>query len=86
MKPFKQVRAPPAHVKEKAFPKQVTQTGDVKRYVELKFDVDETIFTANVKAEMRKAKVLVIASSDFLNTSTSLFWPDVIMLAGTDMD
>ena len=35
---------------------------------------------------MRKAKVLVVASSDFVHTSKSLFWPDVIILAGTVLD
>ena len=35
---------------------------------------------------MRKAKILVIATSVFVHTSKFLFWPDVVMLAGTDMD
>ena len=86
MKIFKQVRAPPAHVKKRAHPKQVTQEIDVERYCELRFRIDETIFAVYDNAEMRKAKILVIASSDFVNTSRSLFWPDVIMLAGTDLD
>ena len=32
MKIFKQIRAPPVHVKYRAYPKQVTQEGDVQRY------------------------------------------------------
>ena len=35
---------------------------------------------------MRKAKIMVVASSDFVYTSKSLFWPDVIMLAAVDLD
>ena len=35
---------------------------------------------------MRKAKLLVVASSDFVHTSKSLFWSDVIILAGTVLD
>ena len=35
---------------------------------------------------MRKAKILVVANSDFVHTSKSLFWPDVIMLSATDLD
>ena len=73
MKKFKQVRAPPAHVKENAYPKQVTQEGDAERYAELRFRIDETIFAAYAKAAMRTAKKLVSGSWDFLNTSKSLF-------------
>ena len=86
MKMFKQVRVPPAHVKERAYPKTVTQGGGVERYGELNFRIDETIFVAFDKAELRKAKILVISSSNFVHTSMSLFWPDVIMLAKTDLD
>ena len=85
-KMFKQVRAPPDHVKERACPKTVTQGVDTERYSELKFRTDETVFAAYDKAEMRRAKILVIASTDFLHTSKSLFWPDVLMLTGTDLD
>ena len=35
---------------------------------------------------MRKAKILVVANSDFVHTSKSLFWADVIMLAAIDLD
>ena len=47
---------------------------------------DETIFAAYDKAEMRKAKIMIVANSDFVHTSKSLFWPDVIMLAAVDLD
>ena len=86
VKMFKQMRAPPAHVKERACPKSVTQKGDVERYGELKFRIDETIVAAYDKEEMRRTKILVVASSDFVHTSKSLFWPDVIMIARTDLD
>ena len=47
VKMFKQVRAPPSHVKERAYPKQVTQEGDVQRYGGVKMiRKDETIFAA----------------------------------------
>ena len=83
---FKQVRAPPAHVKERAYPKQVKQEGDLEQYAYFKFQIDETIFAAHDKAEMRKTKVLVFASLVFVNTSKSLFWPDEIILGETDLD
>ena len=81
---LKQVRAFPPRLKERAYPKQVTQEGDAERYGGVKFQIDETIFAAYDKAEMRKAKVLVIASSDFVNNS--LLCPDVIMFAGNGLD
>ena len=63
------------------------QEGDVQRYGGLKaIKKDETIFAAYDKAEMRKAKIMIVASSDFVNTCKSLFWPDVIMLAAVDLD
>ena len=39
VKMFKQVRAPPAHVRERAYPKLVAQETDVDRYVDLKFKI-----------------------------------------------
>ena len=87
VKMFRQVKAPPGHVKERAYPKQVNQEGDVQRYGGLKaMKKDETIFAAYDKAEMRKAKIMIVANSDFVYTSKSLFWPDVIMLAAVDLD
>ena len=87
VKMFRQVKAPPGHVKERSYPKQVNQEGAVQRYGGLKaIKKDETIFAAYDKAEMRKAKIMIAASSDFVYTSKSLFWPDVIMLAAVDLD
>ena len=87
MKMFKQIRAPPYHVKERACPKQVAQEADVQIYGGMKmFRKDETIFAAYDKVEIRKAKILIVANSDFVYTSKSLFWPDVIMLAAVDVD
>ena len=43
----RQVKAPPGHVKERAYPKQLNQGGDVQRYGGLKaIKKDETIFAA----------------------------------------
>ena len=83
---FKQVRAHPCHVKERAFPKQVTQDGDVERYGGIKIRKDDTILDAFDKVEMRKAKILITANSDFAHTSESLLWPDVVMLAAVDLE
>ena len=87
LKMFRQVKAPPGHVKEKAYPKQLNQEGDVQRYGGLKaIKKVETVFDAYDKVELRKAKIMIVASSDFVYTSKSLFWPDVIMFAAVDLD
>ena len=58
VKMFRQIRAPPGHVKERAYPKQLAQEGDVQRFGGLKtIRKEETIFAAYDKAEMRKAKI-----------------------------
>ena len=70
---FNQVQAPPAHVKERAYPKTITQGGDAERYGEIKFRIDETIFAAYDKAELRKAMILMIESSEFVHTLSLCF-------------
>ena len=87
VKMFRQVSSPPGHVRERIYPKLVNQDDDVQRYGGLKaIKKDETIFAAYDKAEMRKAKIMIVANSEFVYTSKSLFWPDVIMLAAVDLD
>ena len=87
VKMCKQVTAPPGHVKERIYPKLVNQDGDVQRYGGLKaIKKDETIFAAYDKAEIRKAKIMIVANSEFVHAFKSLFWPDVIMLAAVDLD
>ena len=87
VKMFRQVSSPPGHVKDRIYPKLVNQDGDAQRYGGLKaIKKDETIFAAYDKAEMRKAKIMIVANSEFVYTSKSLFWPDVIMLAAVDLD
>ena len=87
VKIFRQLTTPPGHLKERVYPKLVNQDGDAQRYGGLKaIKKDETIFAAYDKAEMRKAKNMVVANSEFVHTSKSLFWPDVIMLAAVYLD
>ena len=87
VKIFRQLTTPPGHLKERVYPKLVNQDGDAQRYGGLTaIKKDETIFAAYDKAEMRKAKIMVVANSEFVYTSKSLFWPDVIMLAAVDLD
>ena len=87
VKIFRQLTPPPGHVKERVYPKLVNQDGDAQRYGGLTaIKKDESIFASYDKAEMRKAKIMVVANSEFVYTSKSLFWPDVIMLAAVDLD
>ena len=87
VKMFRQVSSPQGLVKERIYPKLVNQDGDVQRYGGLKaIKKDETIFAAYDKAEWRKAKIMIVANSEFVYTSKSLFWPDVIMLAAVNLD
>ena len=77
VKIFRQLTTTPGHVKERVYPKLVNQDGDAQRYGGLiAIKKDETIFAAYDKAEMRKAKIMVVADSEFVYTSRSLFWPD----------
>ena len=87
VKMFRQLRTPPGHVKERIYPKLVSQVGDVQRYGGLKaIKKDETHFAAYDKAEIRKAKIMIVANSEFVYTSKSLFWPDFIVMAAVDLD
>ena len=87
VKMFRQLKTPPDHVKERVYPKHVNEEGDAQRYGELKaIKNDETIFTAYDNAELRKAKIMIVANSEFVHTSKSLFSPDAIKLAAVDLD
>ena len=70
VKIFRQVKTTPGHVKKRAYPKKVNQEGDLPRYAVLKaIRKDETTFAAYDNTAMRKAKIMVVASSDFVYTS-----------------
>ena len=70
LKMFRQLKTPPVHVKERVYPKQVNQEGDVQRYGGLKaLKKYETIFASYDKAEMRKAKIMIVTNSDFIPQS-----------------
>ena len=72
VKMSRQVKAPPGHVKERAYPKQVNQEVEVQKYGGLKaIKKDETILAAYDKAEMRKAMIMIVANSDFVHTLPS---------------
>ena len=66
VKMFRQLKTPPGHVKESVYPKQVNQECDVQGYGGLKaVKKDETSFAAYDKAEMRKAKIMIVAKARY---------------------
>ena len=60
--------------------------GDDKRYGKLKTPIGDGLFAAYDPLDMKAAKYLIVASSDYLYTPRSLFWPDVIFLTAPILD
>ena len=60
--------------------------GDDRRYGELKAPVRDGLFAAYDPLDMKAAKYLIVARSDYLYTPRSLFWPDVIFLTAPKLD
>ena len=46
----------------------------------------DSLFAAYDPLDIKEAKYLIVASSDYLYTSRSLFWPDVIFLKAPKLD
>ena len=62
------------------YPRTTTVDGDDKRYGKLKAPIGDGLFAAYDPLDMKAAKYLIVACSDYLYTPRSLFWPDVIFL------
>ena len=65
---------------------RATVDGDDRRYGELKAPVGDGLFAAYDPLDMKAAKYLIVARSDYLYTPRSLFWPDVIFLTAPKLD
>ena len=63
-----------------------TVDGDDRRYEKLKAPVGDGLFAAYDPLDMKAAMNLIVASSDYLYTLRSLFWPDVIFLTAPKLD
>ena len=46
----------------------------------------DSLFAAYDPQEMKLWKILIVASSDYLYTPCSLFWPDVVFLTSPNLD
>ena len=67
-------------------PRTTTVDGDDQRYGKLKAPIGDGLFAAYDPLEMKAAKSLIVASSDYLYTPRSLFWPDVIFFTAPKLD
>ena len=76
---------PPART-TKDYPRATSVEGDDKRYAGLKTPVGDSLFAAYDPLDIKAAKYLIVASSDYLYTPRSLFWPDVIFLTAPKLD
>ena len=88
-KMYRQFAKPPGQAPGKYsrdYPRETSVEGDDKRYAGLMAPVGESLFAAYDPLDMQAAKYLIVASSDYLYTRRSLFWPDVIFLTATKLD
>ena len=68
------------------YPRATSVEGYDRRYVGLKAPVGDILFAAYDPLDIKAAKYLIVASSDYLYTPHSLFWPDVILLTAHKLD
>ena len=60
--------------------------GDDRRYAGLKAPVGDNLFAAYDPLDVKAARYLIVASSDYLYTPRSLFWPKLIFLTAPKLD
>ena len=68
------------------YPRTTTVVGDDKRYGKLKAPIGDGLFAPYDPLDMKAAKYLIVAGSDYLYKPRSLFWPDVIFLTAPKLD
>ena len=86
---YRQFAKPPGQAPgeySRDYPLATSVEGDHKRYAELMEPVGDSLFAAYDPMDMKTAKYLIVASSDYLYTPRSLFWPDVIFLPAPKLD
>ena len=82
-KMYRQFAKPPGQTPgeySRDYPRTTTVDGDDERYGKLKAPIGDGLFAAYDPLDMKAAKYLIVAISDYLYTPRSLFWPDVIFL------
>ena len=68
------------------YPRAPSVEGDNRRYEGLKAPVGDSLFAAYDPLDIKETMYLIIDSSDYLYTPSSLFWPDVIFLTAPKLD
>ena len=68
------------------YPRATSVEGDDMRHAGLKAPVADSLFAAYDPLDIKAAKYLIIASSDYLYMPRSHFWPDVIFLVAPKLD
>ena len=68
------------------YPRATSVEGDEKRYAGLMASVGYSLFAAYDPLDMKAAKYLIVASSDYFYTPRFLFWLDVIFLTAPKLD
>ena len=82
-KMYRQFSKPPGQAPgeySRGYPRATSVEGHDRRYEGLKAPVGDSLFAAYDPLDIKEATYLIIASSDYLYTPRSLFWPDVIFL------
>ena len=88
-KMYRQFSKPPGQAPSeysRDYPRATSVEGDDRRYAGLTAPVGDSLFSAYYPLDMKAAKYLIVASSDYLYTPRSLFWPDVIFLTAPKLD
>ena len=68
------------------YPRAASMEGDDRRYRGLEIPMGDSLFAAYDPLDIKNAKYLKVASSDYLYTPRSLLWPDVIFLTAPTLD
>ena len=68
------------------YPRATSVEGDDRRYRGLEIPMGDGLFAAFGPLDIKNATYLIVASSDYLYTPRSLFWPDVIFLTALTLD
>ena len=88
-KMYRQFAKPPGQAPgeySRDYPRATSVEGDDRRYAGLTAPVGDSLFAAYDPLDMKAAKYLIVASSDYLYTPRSLFWPDVNFLTAPKLD
>ena len=86
---YRQFAKPPGQVPGEYsgdYPRATSVEGDDTRYAGLKAPVGDSLFAAYDPLDVKAAKYLIVASSDYLYRPRSFFWPDVIFLRAPKLD